>query len=681
MPSVGAPWRALMKESDGFIRINRVAASREWSASSTIQSGRELAQHDRELAGQLAERFNGQGENRCAVRHSRREVLAFDWYRTRFRTESINGTCEEGMVNGLTRRQLLRWSTLSAASIVLAACASPAAPSPTSAPTSAPTTAPTMAPTTAPAVEKTVAPTAAPTGAATVVSAQPSPTVAQPVTLTFMRAESECPKHSLARETPLVWQWWEEATGIHIAFELIPEQDYENVFQLKAAAGQIKADLIQMEGPGDGSYIAQYARDGLTLPLNDLIDQHAPNLKALVTQHPEYREALTLTDGKLYGIGNANISKYLFASFLIRKDWLDKLALAMPGTREDYLNIAKAFATRDPNGNGKPDEVGMLSADRLNGLLEHFGHSFDLSFGGGGWRVREGKVVNDFVNPKVKDLLDFMHKALQERALPPDYNDPTLDFQHVIARIYNGQLGLWVGMFGSVVGLLNWPQGQMRKNDPKAQWIMGPPPETDDGQKILYREPVATRGRVYGITRQCKDPVAAIRWYDFTFASQEGRDIYSYGKEGVTYKRNTDGTVQMLVKINSQDEVDSGPLAGKWWGGCVTIPIILDERQGLQQWKTWQIPQWARDSVEQNVRYARPAFQTPILPPEQAKEAKKLVTDYTTYKDESWAKFVAGDTPLTAANFEKYVKTLEEMGLGKVQKMYQDAYAASTRAQ
>jgi putative aldouronate transport system substrate-binding protein len=53
----------------------------------------------------------------------------------------------------------------------------------------------------------------------------------------------------------------------------------------------------------------------------------------------------------------------------LRTDWLKKLNLQPPKTLDDVINIARAFAKRDPDGNGKPDTIGIpMNKDVLGGF-------------------------------------------------------------------------------------------------------------------------------------------------------------------------------------------------------------------------------------------------------------------------------------------------------------------------
>ncbi len=501
------------------------------------------------------------------------------------------------------------------------------------------------------------------------------PAAGKAATITFMRPDAENPAHSLTKEYPQLWKYWEEASGIHVTpVDVALEQDYKQVLELKAAAGQITADIIDIRGDDQGSYIVQFVASGLLRSMDDLIDKNAPNMKAFMQKYPDYRKALTLPDGKMYSFGSAMVSKNNFMGFMIRKDWLDKLGLSMPNTLEDWYNVAVAFATRDPNGNGKPDEVGMMSSDGLWGL-RNFGVAFGLQLcTGQGWQVRNGKIGFDYIRPEAKDLAIFLNKCVAGKAFPADYNDPNINFGSVWTRVTNGQLGIWVRMGPTLAGYLNYSDSPLQKVDPTAHWVPALPPLMPDGKRLNVLEPVSARWRTYAITTKGKDPAAAMRWLDFVFLSDKGREIQKYGKEGVTFKREADGTITKLVKFNEKDEIADGPLAGTWWGGGLTMPGVSDEASDIDSFKQWGVTKDVMDGLTANYPFLVYPLQVPILSPEDAKEASKLLTDVNTYRDEMWAKVVAGDIAITDASFQQYVTTIRKMGVDRIQEIYQKAY-------
>lgn len=57
-------------------------------------------------------------------------------------------------------------------------------------------------------------------------------------------------------------------------------------------------DIVQ----GDKNRINESAVEGAFIPLDELIDQYAPNIKRVLEEHPEYVAGSAASDGKLYFI-------------------------------------------------------------------------------------------------------------------------------------------------------------------------------------------------------------------------------------------------------------------------------------------------------------------------------------------------------------------------------------------
>src|SRR5579859_7267226 len=67
--------------------------------------------------------------------------------------------------------------------------------------------------------------------------------------------------------------------------------DYPDVFFLIPWVDQFsQVDLLK------------YGQQGVLLPLNDLIDQYAPNLKAALAKYPDFKTMTVAPDGKIWGI-------------------------------------------------------------------------------------------------------------------------------------------------------------------------------------------------------------------------------------------------------------------------------------------------------------------------------------------------------------------------------------------
>lgn len=71
---------------------------------------------------------------------------------------------------------------------------------------------------------------------------------------------------------------------------------------------------------------------------------------------PSIRDAITLPDGVIAALPFVNRTPGQNILW-INKEWLDNLKLSMPVTIEDLEAVLTAFKTRDPNRNGRNDEV------------------------------------------------------------------------------------------------------------------------------------------------------------------------------------------------------------------------------------------------------------------------------------------------------------------------------------
>ena len=94
---------------------------------------------------------------------------------------------------------------------------------------------------------------------------------------------------------------------------------------------------------------------------------------------PTAWQAATGADGKVYGVP---FSAQSFALF-IRKDWREKVKLPLPASWADLDTLAKAFTTKDPDGDGKADTYGyVIPASTKRGYASWYLTSWLWSAGG-----------------------------------------------------------------------------------------------------------------------------------------------------------------------------------------------------------------------------------------------------------------------------------------------------------
>lgn len=159
----------------------------------------------------------------------------------------------------------------------------------------------------------------------------------------------------------LIFQRLEEGTNVHIEWTNY-NSDFHERRNLDIASGELP-DAIFNAGAGDYDLLG-WAENGVVIPLEDLIDEHMPNLKKIFDEYPEYRQLSTAPDGHIYslpwieelGAGKESIHTVNDMAW-INVEWLDNLGLDMPETTDELMTVLEAFKTQDPNGNGEADEI------------------------------------------------------------------------------------------------------------------------------------------------------------------------------------------------------------------------------------------------------------------------------------------------------------------------------------
>ena len=70
---------------------------------------------------------------------------------------------------------------------------------------------------------------------------------------------------------------------------------------------------------------------------------------------------MTSADGHMYGLGKYEPESWNLTPYRIylNTTWLDTLGLEVPTTTDELKDVLVAFTTKDPNGNGQQDEIGV----------------------------------------------------------------------------------------------------------------------------------------------------------------------------------------------------------------------------------------------------------------------------------------------------------------------------------
>lgn len=141
----------------------------------------------------------------------------------------------------------------------------------------------------------------------------------------------------------------EEATNVHIDWKTIQADQWGDKISLEMSNINTLPDFVFTAGFGDTDLL-KYAKQGVIISVEELIDAYMPNLQKVFEQAPEYRTMCEDEDGHIWalpwieqlGYEKTAIQTIGNMSF-INKDWLDFLGLSMPTTTDEFEAVLVAF--------------------------------------------------------------------------------------------------------------------------------------------------------------------------------------------------------------------------------------------------------------------------------------------------------------------------------------------------
>lgn len=490
--------------------------------------------------------------------------------------------------------------------------------------------------------------TADPAGEAKVTPAG-FPIVQQPIKLKFFARKA--PPNG-PYENMLVFQEYEKKTNIDIEWEDVPQEGFTERKNLLFASNELpdalfKASLTPLE-------TVRYGSSGMLIPLEELIDKHAPNLKRLFQEIPAIRSAITAPDGHIYALpGIVTLASGRTSKPWINVAWLQKLNLPEPKTTDELVRVLRAFRDNDPNGNGKKDDIPM-SERHWQALINSMQGSWGLD-----WQMGYHiEVVSDKVNiwvddPRFKEYLQFLRQLYEEKLLDPEVFTQTES--QFVGKMAAGNLGFFHNQASDAFA--------KRKDD----FVGIAPLKGPHGDQMIQANPVARDFGTFAITSVNKHPEATMRWIDY-FYGDEGSIFFRYGIEGQTYKLKPDGLPEYTDDILN-DPRGTGTTIGQfspWPGGGA--PHLISEKNS----SAINPPEVQTAQAQLDPYLPKEIFGAPIFDDNTSKEVNTLRQDIDTYVTETTSKLITG-----AVGFDKwdeYVNTLEKMNLSRLEQIYQQAY-------
>jgi len=491
-------------------------------------------------------------------------------------------------------------------------------------------------------------------------------------------------------------KYMEDKTNIHVKWETIPEDAVKEKLNLLLASGNYPDVIFGLGGRFgiDASTELKYgAEEKVFLPLNDLIDNYMPNFKKVLEEYPTLRGYITSSDGNIYSLPLIEETYHVTMSskLWVYKPWLDKLNLKMPQTTDEFYNMLIAFRDKDPNGNGKKDEIPLAGAIQgwrscpttflLNSFIytnlePNLDEPVDSSLG----FYMDGKKVKTILNtPEYRDGLRYLNKLYKEGLMNEGVFTMNAETQltqlveNPSAPIVGVVAGGWGGVYSKV-------GGERYRN-----FVALPPLKGPKGvRESRYYPPDPSIGN-FVITKNCPNPTAAVRWADF-FYTREGTLMLRHGfeNEGWRYAQKgevgLDGNPAIWKPLKPWN--DKEPQNDCW----VRVGVYLQDKAfRLGEVVPPDLDPDGPEGVEKRLYDATKKYYEPYVHPEkqipsplrflssEQEQMATLTTEFARYARQSMVKFVVGAMDLDK-DWNAYIANLDKLGLQKILDMNQKAY-------
>ncbi|MGG1629585.1 ABC transporter substrate-binding protein [Rossellomorea sp. NRS-1567] len=486
------------------------------------------------------------------------------------------------------------------------------------------------------------------------------------VTLKMMTSSSP-----LAPDDPnekLIFKRLQKETGVKIDWtNYTAGETFNEKRNLAVASGELP-DAIMNAGYSDYELL-KLAKDGAIVPVEDLIDEHMPNLKKVLEDAPEYRSMMTAPDGHIYSfpwieeLGSGKESIHSVDDFpWINVEWLKKLGLEMPKTTDELKEVLKAFKTQDPNGNGEADEIPMSF------IINHGGEDVSFLFGsfglGENWDhtvvTNEGEVKLTAADEGYKDAINYLNELYKEDLI--DVEAFEQDWNTYLSKGKEGRYGMY----------FTWDKANITgMND---QYDLMPALEGPDGTKNVAR----TNGMGFDrnkmvITSANENLELTAKWIDQfynplqsvqnnwgTYGDDKQQNIFEMDSASHSLKHlPLEGTAP--VELREKTSV-GGPLAilDEYYGAVTTKPDDAAWRLGLM--KDVMVPDMKADNIYPKVFFSL----------EELDKLSKIETDLLAYVKRKKAEWITNGK--ADEEWADYLKELDRLGLQEWLKIKQDGY-------
>lgn len=469
----------------------------------------------------------------------------------------------------------------------------------------------------------------------------------------------------------LMTRWLEEKTNVHLNWELPASAEINTKLNLSLASGDYP-DMYYGVNLSTAQTLL-YAEEGVLLPLNDYLEQYAPDYYKLLQENPEFAQVATAPDGNIYSFlrTDAGLHQYSIGKLFLNQEWFEKSGWDHePATPEELKEYLLYIKEHDMNGNGDPtDEIPLIAPindGKAYNVLRYLMSPFQIMPYHTKLDIKDGKVYLSAATEGYKEGLAYVHDLYVNGLI--DRDSFVVDATTVKSLTSQNLVG---ATFASEIRFLIDTESNTNYN---REWFAPKPLANKDGVILTANTNNSCVSNAY-VTTACKHPEVAVAWLNYWF-TQEGSMLNMSGFKDITYiwtdKLNYLGTNTSWAQLQALHPELYSTITQNWWcsSGTRYQPASLryasEVIEGSNEWSLYTSAQKYLDYVDKE--YIPGTLWMTVA---QAEEASVIESTINAYIDEATTKFITGEWNLTT-DWAHYLDELKVQDMDRWVALYQE---------
>ena len=512
----------------------------------------------------------------------------------------------------------------------------------------------------------------------------------EPVEITYFRQELNRNVAAYYSETA----WFQELENrLNIKLTILgpaSSDDYNTAVNAMLVSGEYP-DLLYFDWTQYSGGALAGVEDGVIVPISEIPEykEKVPNWFKVIEENDEVRRAVTQDDGSIVTFCHwePNIARSAYWGYAIRKDWLDRLGLAVPTTVDEAYEVLKAFKEQDANGNGDPNDEIPFSCCNWWGTahpgFDTLAAAFSLKVNVMYRDPQAGKITywTEYNNGEnFKAYVETMRKWYEEGLIDEEFVSQKYDGW--TAKITGDKVGMFFCFPDSVGSWEDSIKQTLKDNaygNPDDVCIYGLVPlKGIDGVPYTYDNDNAMVSFA-GANQPTVITTAAVKnghidkcleLLNYLY-SEEGSELNNWGVEGVSYTKDADGTHHWTEAVTNDPDYGMADAVFKY-----ALPTLggWPKAMSYEAWGSMNLVVPDQITTHKNYALSDTSLDIPsfALNAEEQETYSRIITDVNTAVSEVYLSVITGKKDV--AELDALLAQVKSMGIGDAVAAYQSAY-------